>query len=54
MHELNIVIEIELPGLEGFLFVLDLILVFGSLFLLDVDVHLRQVDFLLLLQELMH
>lgn len=53
MHELHIIFKIQLPGLESLLLILDGILQLGGLLLLDIDVHLREVDLFLLLQELM-
>jgi hypothetical protein len=49
MHELYVILEVELPSLEGLLLILDGIFQFGGLFLLDIDVHLGEVDLLLLL-----
>ena len=54
MHELHIILEIQFPRLERFLLILDGVLQFGSLLLFDIDIHLGEVDLLLLLQELVH
>ena len=51
MHELDIIFEVKFPGLEGFLFISDIIFKFSCLFLFDVDVHFGEVDFLLLVEE---
>jgi hypothetical protein len=52
MHELNVVLEIELPRFEGLFLVLDCVLELGGLLFLYVDVHLRQIDLFLFLEEL--
>ena len=52
MHELHVILEIQFPRLERFLLILDGVLQFGSLLLFDIDIHLGEVDLLLLLQEL--
>lgn len=49
MHELDVIFEVELPGLECLLLVLNGVFQFGGLLFLDVDVHLGEVDLLLLL-----
>ena len=54
MHELHVILEIQFPRLERFLLILDGVLQFGSLLLFDIDIHLGEVDLLLLLQELVN
>lgn len=53
VHELHIVFEVQLTGLESFLLISDVICQLARLLFLYVYVHLGQVDFFLLVQEIM-
>jgi hypothetical protein len=53
MHELDVVLEVQLMSLQSLFVVFDGVLELGRLLFFDYYVHFGQVDLLLLLEELM-